>query len=52
MFDLALQNYIDFKVHNVFYIKNSFGFRVILIFQVGSVKLLHFSGYNSKKAAM
>ena len=52
MFDLALQNYIDFKVHNVFYIKNSFGFRVILIYQDGSVKIQQFSGYNTKKAAM
>lgn len=43
--------YIDYKVHNVFKIKNKYGFRVFLTLEDNTTKAVQHSGYDKKTDA-
>lgn len=51
MIDLSLQNYIDWYVKPVMKIKEKYGYRVVLKYQDGSVKIQQKSGFETLKEA-
>jgi integrase len=45
------KQYIDFKVYSVTTIKSKYGFRIVLIYEDGTKKVMQKAGYKTKKEA-
>ena len=49
--ELKSIKYIDYKIHNVFKIKNKYGFRVFLTLEDNTIRPVQHSGYEKKTDA-